>query len=221
MRYTLAELSTLPVVGAFTTLDTVTISIYDLATGLEEPVDSASCTEILTTGKFSWNFSNLTDQPTEFKRFLWVMDNGSTKVRDVVDVAGWVEKVGVVNNIIEFPAISMDKEAIIVGNTWTPKFDVKSTDKLMKVKIDITDGGGNVLSKATSNVAGGGDDQLKLLCSGDTFQTFRLYVSATESAQFIGGRTIHMNITVTLTDLTVLTIAHVVPTSQTVAITWG
>lgn len=221
MRYTLAELLTLPVVGAFTSLDTVTITLYDLATGLVEPIDSASCTEILTSGEFTWNFSDLTTQPTVFKRFLWVMSNGSTKVQDVVDVAGWVENVAVVNNIIEFPAIAIDGGEIIVGDTWSPKFDVKSVDAAMKVKIDIIDGGGNTLSKATSNVSGGGDDQIKLICEGDTFLTFRLYVTASESALFTGGNSIQLNISITLTDTTVITNAYVIPVSATSAITWG
>ncbi len=220
MNYTLEELATLPVSAKFTTLDDVTISIIDLNTGLVVPITSAVCTELLATapGFFSWNFSNLTTQPTtsSLKRFLWIMSNGTTQYSEVVTVAGWTEKIGV--NIVELPAIAIDKGDIIIGDTWSPRFEVKTTDSDLKVKIDITDGGGNVLQKATAN-DGGADDQIELLCSGDIFQVLRLYVTAAESSVFTGKR-IHLNTTITLSDLTVLTIATVIPISSTAAITW-
>jgi|GEM_PF-6998213 len=93
MRYKLSELATLPVVGKFTTLDTVTISIYDLSDGSVIALDSNECSEIGVTGYFTWDFSNLTDQPTEFTRYLWIMSNGSIEVSGQVDAGGWVESI--------------------------------------------------------------------------------------------------------------------------------
>lgn len=93
-RVTLIELSTLPVEARFSTGDSVTVLIYDSTTGLAVPVDSAVCTEILTTGIFTWNFSNLTTQPAVFTRYVWVMTNGSIEQMDYVMAAGYVEQVG-------------------------------------------------------------------------------------------------------------------------------
>ena len=91
---TLARLSTLPVEGRFSTLDTVTIKIYDSLTGLGVPTDSAACTEVLTTGFFVWNFSNLTTQPSVESRYFWIMTNGSIEQSDYVMVGGYVELIG-------------------------------------------------------------------------------------------------------------------------------
>ena len=90
-RYTLTELAALPVEARFTTGDTVTISVYDSVTGLAVDLDSSACTEIETTGFFSWSFSNLTAQPTTFGRYVWIMSNGVIQQSDYVVFGGYVE----------------------------------------------------------------------------------------------------------------------------------
>lgn len=94
MRYTLSELATLPVVGKFTTGDTVTIKVYDVATDTELTLTDDSCDPLTDdTSFFEWNFSNLDLQPTTFKRLLWVMTNGTVEQSSIIDVAGWAERV--------------------------------------------------------------------------------------------------------------------------------
>lgn len=93
MRYKLSELLTLPVVGKFETGETVTIKIYDSASGDEIATDDDSCTEIGATGFYLWSFANLTEQPSVFKRLLWVMSDGVTEQSDIVDAGGWAESI--------------------------------------------------------------------------------------------------------------------------------
>jgi len=220
-RYKLSEIATLPVAGKFQTGNTVTISLIDLMTSVTEPIDSAVCTEIGSTGFFKWNFSNLTTQPTVFKRFLWTMTNGSTSQSEIVDCGGWVEEIAIINNLVESPTISLEnREDIIVGDSWSPRFEIKSTDSSMKVKVEITDGGGNILKKATSNVTGGADSQVKIISAGDTFMIYRLYLTAIETANFSGNK-VHINITAILSDLSTITEAYSIPISSESAITWN
>jgi hypothetical protein len=76
-RFTLSELSSAVARGKFTTLDTVTITLYRNTTGTAETLDTANCTEIGTTGHFYWEFSNITTAPTDYSDYLWIMSNGT------------------------------------------------------------------------------------------------------------------------------------------------
>jgi hypothetical protein len=129
------------------------------------------------------------------------------------------DEIAFINNLVQSPTMKLDSKDIDRGATWTPRFELEVTDTDTEIRVDITEGGGNVLSKATANVSGGGDDQVKLIATGDAFLIYRIYISATETSLFGSGK-INLNITSTLSDNTRISNAYVIPTSSTSAITW-
>ena len=91
-RYSSTELAAAVAIGIFETGKTVTIEVYDAATGNAVAVDTNACTEIGTTGMFTWAISNLTTEPTSFVQYAYVMtDNSAVPVirREMVDLTGW------------------------------------------------------------------------------------------------------------------------------------
>lgn len=93
-RYTFAELLVAQAIGKFTTGKAVTIQVINAKTGVAETLTSNVCTEILTSGVFTWQFSNLQTVPAVFTQYLYIMtDNSPTPVerREMVDTGGWVE----------------------------------------------------------------------------------------------------------------------------------
>jgi hypothetical protein len=81
-RNTLEEAALILARAKFTTLDTVTITVYRNAAGSAEALDSAACIEQSSSGYFLWPFSSLTNAPTSFSNYLWIMTNG-TPAEDV------------------------------------------------------------------------------------------------------------------------------------------
>lgn len=77
MRYVFSEIASAVAVGRFTTGATVTILVYNKATGVAETLTSAACTEIGTTGFFTWDWSNLVTAPIAFTEYLWIMSDGA------------------------------------------------------------------------------------------------------------------------------------------------
>lgn len=135
----------------------------------------------------------------------------------------WVDapaNVAQITNLVQSPTMRLDSKDIDRGADWDPRFELEITDVDTEIRVDITDSGGNVLSKATANVSGGADDQVKLVSTGDVFLIWRLYVSSAETAIFGSGK-ITLNITATLSDTTVITKAYSIPVSSTDAITWN
>lgn len=59
--------------------DTVVINVYKNGSGTPEPLDSSSCTQIGATGIFWWGFMNLTNVPTAFSDYKWVMTDSGSK----------------------------------------------------------------------------------------------------------------------------------------------
>lgn len=142
--------------------------------------------------------------------------------QDIADNV-WLDQpsgLAIVNNILQSPTILLDSKDIDRGADWDPRFELEVTDSNTKIKVDITDSGGSVLSKATANVSGGNDDQVKLIATGDAFLIYRIYISATETSLF-GSGAVTLNITSTLSDSTVITRAYRIPTSSTSAIQWN
>ena len=142
--------------------------------------------------------------------------------QDISDAVWADQPVGlaIVNNLVQSPTMRLDSKDIDRGADWDPRFELEVTDSNTTLKVDLTDSGGNVLSKATANITGGADDQVKLIATGDTFLIYRIYISATETALFGSGKII-LNITATLSDATVITKAYSIPTSSTSAISWN
>ncbi len=95
-RYLLSELPSVQAVGIFETGKTVTIQVINAKTGVAETLTQNSATELLTSGVFVWEFSDLDTQPTAFVQFLYILTDNSAipvKRREMIDVAGWVESV--------------------------------------------------------------------------------------------------------------------------------
>jgi hypothetical protein len=59
--------------GEFATGRTITIELYNAATGAVVGLSSVVCTEIGVTGVFRWLTSSITAQPTGYTEFLYVM----------------------------------------------------------------------------------------------------------------------------------------------------
>lgn len=130
------------------------------------------------------------------------------------------EGLAIVNNLVQSPTMRLDSKDIDRGADWDPRFDLEITDSDTEIRVDITESGGNVLSKATANVSGGGDDQVKLIATGDVFLSYRIYIDSLETALFGDGK-VTLNITATLSDDTVITQAYSIPVSSTSAIQWN
>jgi len=87
MRYLKTE-STY-ILGAFSSGDSVTISVYRLSDNTKV-VNSDSCDEIGTTGKFKYLFSTTVSDKTEF---LWVMTNGTEEQCGKIILGGWPNEI--------------------------------------------------------------------------------------------------------------------------------
>jgi hypothetical protein len=79
VRYTTQSFNEEPyVLGEFSTGATVTIALFDLATGSTVPIDSNAATEIGSTGVFRWATANITTPHTEFTELLYIMTDTTT-----------------------------------------------------------------------------------------------------------------------------------------------
>lgn len=78
--------------GEFASGETVTIILYDISTGNTVAVDSASCSEIGSTGWFRWNTENITIAVTVKTDYLYIMNdsNGFTYSGKFV-IGGYVD----------------------------------------------------------------------------------------------------------------------------------
>ena len=87
MRYLEAE-STF-ILGNFTTGDSVTVAVYKLSDN-SKVVDAAACSEISTTGRFKYSFSQAIAAKTEY---LWVMTNGIEEQQGKIILGGYPEDI--------------------------------------------------------------------------------------------------------------------------------
>lgn len=93
-RYNFTELLSAQAVGTFETGKTVTIQVINAKTGVAETLTQNACSEILSTGVFTWEFSDLDTFPAVFTQYLYIMtDNSATPVqrKEMLDSGGWVE----------------------------------------------------------------------------------------------------------------------------------
>lgn len=95
MRY-LEEESTY-ILSNFATGDTVTIAVYKLSDN-SKVVDAVACSEIGTTGRFKYSFSQSISTKTEY---LWVAENGTEEQQGKIILGGWpddiYDRIGVPN----------------------------------------------------------------------------------------------------------------------------
>lgn len=216
-RFTLPETSNLPIVENFTTGNTVTILLFDPNTGLSVPLNSNVCDEIGSTGFYTWDFSNLTTQPTELTHYRYTMTDGNIEKSNTVTADGWVDLVGVIKNFYD-PVTSGND--IVLGDSWTPLIEIETDEIDLKLSIDITNQDGSLLNKSTSNMVGGSDDQISLVCLKGTSMTHRMFISASESALFNNDKVV-VTVTYRLSNDTILSsLTYVFTVSATNAITW-
>ena len=82
-RYDVSEMPTL--LGKFTTGDTVRIDIYELS-GNTKIVNAVLCTELGTSGLFVYT---PTIVATVYKKYAWIMTNGSIFALDTFELGGY------------------------------------------------------------------------------------------------------------------------------------
>lgn len=87
MRYLEAE-STY-ILSNFTTGDTVTITVYKLSDN-SKVIDAVACSEIGTTGRFKYSFSQSISTKTEY---LWVAENGTEEQQGKIILGGWPDEI--------------------------------------------------------------------------------------------------------------------------------
>lgn len=82
MRYTSSQnLSitgeTVEVAAKFLTGETVTVTVYDMATGSIVTTTTGTASEIGSTGFFVWGSDDITTQPTSFTQYLVIFEDGT------------------------------------------------------------------------------------------------------------------------------------------------
>ena len=71
----------------------VTITLYKLSDSSTPGLDSASCTEISTTGIYKWATTNITTPETTKTEYLYVMTDGTLSYFGKIVVGGYVDKI--------------------------------------------------------------------------------------------------------------------------------
>ena len=142
-RFNLNEAGVL--VEKFTSLDTVTITLWDLSDDSVETLTSASCSEIASSGLFSWALSNITTYPTAYKEYVYEMDNGAVEVSgkiilfDEADKANGANQVTItVNDGVPVPILGVEVQ--VWNAAQTVMLDSKSTDSSGQVVFALDDG---------------------------------------------------------------------------------
>jgi hypothetical protein len=124
MRNRLDELSEINAVGEFSTGNTVTITVYDLSDSSLVTLDTASCTEIGSTGIFKWPFSNITTAPIILTEYLYIMTDSFNTQSEVEVFGGWTEDVG--REVVPIPGNTCK----ISANIFEPRDEAIGTDSL-------------------------------------------------------------------------------------------
>ena len=203
--------------------DDVTIQLFDVA-GLDvtpsNPADE--CVQIGTTGIFRWPYSRLEDIPKVYQEYTWIMTNQSAVVkRDIDSFASFPLTVFSVPFDVDVSKLSINK-----GDSFEPEIRVDTNSTGLNVAVEFSDGEtstSTTIYKATSDITDrgdglpGGDDQVKLVAQGDTFQIFRIFLSGDETVLF-DSRHVDMKITAETNDGKTQTIKKKIPFTQTAAI---
>ena len=121
MRYLKTE-STY-ILGNFTTGDTVTITIYRLSDDTKV-VDAATCSEIGTTGRFKYLFSQSVTTKTEY---LWIMTNGTEEQQGKVILGGYPDDIKAQTDKMNFVGTdikaTLDGEKVNLSDTTESQID--------------------------------------------------------------------------------------------------
>lgn len=196
--------------------DDVTIQIFDKSGNDVTPTSpDDECAAYGELDTFRWPYSNLETIPTEYEEYTWIMTNQDTlKKRDTDSFSEVISK-----TFFSIPFdIDLSKFPINKGDSWEPEIRVDTNSTNLNVAIELTDTK-TTINKYTSDIEGGGDDQIELVAQGDTFQIFRLYLSGDETETF-DSRFLDMSITAETKDGKTQTIKKKIAFTQTPAISF-
>lgn len=218
MDYNLRDIATAHARALFSIGDTVTIKIYDKDdTDVTPAGPNNVCSPYGELDTFKWPYTNLVNNPTASQEYSWVMTNDTDKQRDVdLFSAG-----GATFFSVPFD-VDVSKLGINKGDSFELEIRVDTNSTDLNVAVEFSDMDITIL-KATSDIAdrgdgvAGGDDQVKLVAQGDTFQIFRIFLSGDETATFTSNF-VDMKITAETKDGKLQTIKKKIPFSQTPAL---
>ena len=180
MDYNLSDINDAHARALFAIGDTVTIQIFD-KDGSDVTPDSPDdeCTPYGELDTFEWPYSNLESLPTSFQEYSWIMTNQtSDKQRDVDSFASGpvtIFHIPFEIDIIEFP--------VFKGDSWEPEIRIDTNAENLMVAVELTDMD-TTFNFYTSNIEGGGDDQILLIADTATYKIYRLLMTGTQTGTF-------------------------------------
>ncbi len=192
MEYKLSDIGDANARALFSVGDTVTIKIWD-KDGVDVTPASPDdeCAPYGNLKYFAWPYSDLETLPTVFQEYTWLMTNQSGSEQNDVDsfsVDSSLSSVFAVPfdiNIIDFP--------VNKGDSWEPEFRIDTNVADLMVAVELTDMD-TTFNFYTSNIVGGGDDQVLLISETETYKIYRLFVTPTQTETFASR---YMDMTVT------------------------
>ena len=180
MDYNLSDISNAHARALFAVGDTVTIQIFD-KDGTDVTPDSPDneCAAYGELDTFQWPYSDLETLPTSFQEYSWIMRNQlNDPQRDVDSFASGpvtIFHVPFEIDIIQFP--------VFKGDSWEPEIRIDTNAENLMVAVELTDME-TTFNFYTSNIEGGGDDQILLISDTETYKIYRLLMTAAQTKTF-------------------------------------
>ena len=180
MDYNLSDISNAHARALFAIGDTVTIQIFD-KDGTDVTPDSPDdeCDPYGELDTFQWPYSDLDSLPSSFEEYSWIMTNlAGDKQRDVDSFASVPKTIFHIPfeiDIIEFP--------VFKGDSWEPEIRIDTNAPDLMVAVELTDMD-TTFNFYTSNIEGGGDDQILLISDTETYKIYRLLMTGVQTGTF-------------------------------------
>ncbi len=115
MRHTIQE--KINIIAKFSTLDRVSLVLYNIATGSLVATTSSECREITNTGIFRWNSDQIIEQPVDFIEYLWIMNNETYNQYGKIVLGGYPDEVKEQTDQMNF--VNDDIKATLDGELTT------------------------------------------------------------------------------------------------------
>ena len=180
MDYNLSDISEAHARALFAIGDTVTIQVFD-KDGVDVTPASPDdeCNPYGELDTFEWPYSDLETLPTSFEEYSWIMTNlTGSKQRDVDSFAS------VPSTIFHIPfEIDITEFPVYKGDSWEPEIRIDTNAENLMVAIELTDMD-TTFNFYTSNIEGGGDDQIKLISDTETYKIYRLLMTGAQTGTF-------------------------------------
>lgn len=216
MHFFLRDIQKAHAHALFSVGDEVTIQLYDrLGADVTPASPKNECIPRGSKGAFIWPYANLDSFPSDYEEYLWTMTNQSAI--DRIDVDAFSPEDARSFFLIPFD-VDVSSLPINKGDSWEPEIRVDTNSTNLNVAVEFTDKE-TTINKKTSDLEGGGDDQVLLVAQGDTFQIFRIFLSGDETELF-QSRFVDMKITAETRDGKTQTIKKKIPFTQTPAISF-